>query len=139
ALPFDADGRGLRKAFQGDSALQAAGDAPHTLAFVGRDLRKVTLPAKVRNSDGQVIGDVLTCVTDMAIGRAAERVFSVASPEAPDDFKAAGLSCGFVKVVQPLPAGTPLELEDKRRRIPVRIVDDVRPDRTARKPLKAMI
>jgi aminomethyltransferase len=139
ALAFDDDGRGFRKPFVGDRALLAAGDAPHTLAFVGRDLRKVSLPAKVADDAGREVGDVLTCVTDMAIGRAGERIYSVASPEAPAGFKAKGLCCGFVRVAQALPAGTRLELKDQRRRIPVTIVDDIRPDRTARQPLKAML
>lgn len=139
ALPFNDDGRGFRKSFLGDRALQASAGAPHTLAFVGRDLRKVMLPAKVKDGDGREIGNVLTCVTDMAIGRANDRIYSVASPEIPEGFKAKGLSCGFVRVVPALPAGTSVELEDQRRRIPVWIVDDIRPDRTARQPLKAMI
>ena len=59
----------------------------------------------------------------------------MASPDAPDDFAPRGLSCGFVRVARALPAGTALELKDQRRRIPVRVVDDIRPDRTARRPL----
>ncbi len=137
ALPFSEDGRGFRKTFVGDQALLAARDAPHTLAFVGRDLRKVMLPARVLDKAGREIGDVLTCVTDMAIGRAGDRICSVASPDAPEGFKAKGLSCGFVRVDRALPPGTALELKDQRRRIPVRIVDDIRPDRTARRPLTA--
>ncbi len=139
ALPFDDDGRGFRKPFQGDQALLAANDAPPTLAFVGRDLRKVVPPARVLDAEGREIGDVLTCVTDMAIGRADGRIYSVASPDAPANFRAKGLCCGFVRMERSLPAGTPLELEDQRRRIPVWIVEDIRPDRTARQPIKAMI
>ncbi len=135
ALPFRAAGRGFRKSFRGDQALLAAGDAPHTLAFVGRDLRKVTLPARVLDEAGREIGDVLTCVTDMAIGRAGDRIYSVASPDAPEGFTAKGLSCGFVRVDRALAVGTALELKDQRRRIPVWTVDDIRPDRTARRPL----
>jgi hypothetical protein len=32
-----------------------------------------------------------------------------------------------------------VEISDRRRRIPVTIVPDVRPDRTARVPIKAML
>ncbi len=135
ALPFTDGGDGFRKPFVGDAALLAAGAAPHTLAFVGRDLRKVMPPARVLDDAGREIGDVLTCVTDMAIGRVGEQIYSVASPDAPEDFTPRGLSCGFVRVARALPAGTALELKDQRRRIPVRVVDDIRPDRTARRPL----
>jgi aminomethyltransferase len=137
ALPFTGSGEGFRKSFEGDRALLAAADAPHTQAFVGRDLRKVMAPARVLDGAGREIGDVLTCVTDMAIGRVDGRIYSVASPDAPEGFQAKGLACGFVRLARPLPAGTALELQDQRRRIPVRIVDDIRPDRTARRPLTA--
>ena len=135
ALPYNEGGHGFRKTFVGDQALLAAGDAPHTLPFVGRDLRKVTLPARVLDDTGREVGDVLTCVTDMGIGRAGDRIYSVASPDAPEGFTAKGLSCGFVRVDRALAVGTALELKDQRRRIPVWIVDDIRPDRTARRPL----
>jgi hypothetical protein len=39
----------------------------------------------------------------------------------------------------PLAEGEALVLEDQRRKLPVRIVADIRPDRTARHPLKSMI
>ncbi len=52
---------------------------------------------------------------------------------------AKGLCCGFVKVKQPLTAGTVLTLKDARRAIQVRVENDIRPDRTARKPLKEML
>jgi aminomethyltransferase len=36
-------------------------------------------------------------------------------------------------------AGDRIEIMDRRRRIPVTIVNDIRPDRTARKPIAEMI
>ena len=82
--------------------------APHTYPFIGENLRKVTLPAKVRDAADRVIGDVLTCVTDMAIGWHGDRVFSIASPDAPEGFTGGGLCCGFVRVADPLPLDTRL-------------------------------
>jgi aminomethyltransferase len=102
-------------------------------------LRKVTLPADVRDENGKIIGRVLTCVTDMAIGWQAGRVYSIRSPDRPAGFRGGGLCCGFIKVADPLPPDTRLVLEDERRQIHVRVVNDIRPDRTARQPLPAMM
>jgi hypothetical protein len=42
-------------------------------------------------------------------------------------------------VANPLPLDSRLLLKDQRRGIDVRIVADIRPDRTARKPLPMML
>jgi aminomethyltransferase len=100
-------------------------------------LRKVAAadPAVVLDDSERDIGRVLTCATDMAIGRHEGRIFSIASPDKPAEFTPRGLSCGFVKVTKPLEPGQIVRLKDKRRTIDIEIVDDIRPDRTARKPL----
>lgn len=138
ALPYKTAGSGFSKRFLGAEALEVC-DGPYTYPYVGRDPRKVTLPAAVRDTEGRTIGDVLTCVTDMAIGWQAGRLFSVTSPDRPKNFAARGLSCGFVRVSPALPPGTRLILEDQRRRIEVALVGDIRPDRTARQPLKTYL
>ena len=79
---------------------------------------------------------VLTCATDMAIGRHGGKIYSVASPAKPEGLAIKGLSCGFIKVDANLAPGTVVELKDGRRSIQVVIETDVRPDRTARKALK---
>jgi aminomethyltransferase len=136
ALPFGESGR-FTKEFLGSAALEKAVDAPYTLTFVGNDLRKVDAhEAVVRDQRGNEIGTVLTCATDMAIGRHAGRIYSVATPDKPEDLKIKGLSCGFVRVKEQLAPGTVVELKDSRRSIQVAIETDVRPDRTARKALK---
>jgi aminomethyltransferase len=137
ALPFNQAGDGFTKRFLGSDALQAATDAPYTLVFVGRDLRKVDAhDAKVFGPDGCEIGKVLTCATDMAIGRHGAKIYSVASPDKPADLQIRGLCCGFVRVTPNLPPGTVIGLKDGKRSIEVVIETDVRPDRTARKALK---
>ncbi|MDD3990807.1 MAG: aminomethyltransferase family protein [Desulfobacteraceae bacterium] len=141
ALPLAADGRTFTKDFIGAAALlEGAAGAPHTLAFVGRDPRKVgTGPdTRVLDERGRSIGVVLTCATDTAIGWVEGRIVSLASPGRPEGFDPKGLSCGFVRVRKPLPAGTPLVLEDGRRRIEVVVTADIRPDRTARRPMTQM-
>jgi aminomethyltransferase len=138
ALPYADGQRGFTKNFLGSDAL-VDGTGPYTYPFVGRDLRKVTLPASVRDASQQPVGDVLTCVTDMAIGWHAGRLYSIASPDRPADFLARGLSCGFVRVPRALPPGTRLTLTDNRRRIAVEVVRDIRPDRTARQPIKTFL
>lgn len=140
ALPFDAAGSRFTKSFLGSAALEAATDAPYTLTFVGHDLRKIDAHgARVRDTRGREIGTVLTCATDMAIGRHGGRIYSVASPDKPADLQIRGLSCGFIKVQDNLPPGTEVELSDGKRALRVVIETDVRPDRTARKALKSFL
>jgi len=141
ALPYNEDQTGFTKEFVGGKALLEIRDADHTLPFVGSDLRKVpvTDETKVLSPDGAVIGTVLTCVSDMGIGRVDGRIYSVASPDRPEGFTPRGLSCGFVKVSQALKAGDAVTLVEGRRSIPVTIAYDIRPDRTARVPIKKML
>ncbi|MCD6224964.1 MAG: aminomethyl transferase family protein, partial [Deltaproteobacteria bacterium] len=105
-----------------------------TYPFAGFDLRKVSVsdPAVVLDSHGRIIGDVLTCVTDMGIGRQKNRIYSISSPKKPGDFNTKGLCCGFIKILKPLKYGETVKLKDKRREIKVEVVSDIRPDRTAR-------
>ena len=140
ALPWDAERRGFTKKFVGDAVLAARETAERTLAYAGYDPRKVQGdPAVVLDADGNEIGTVLTCVADMAVGRVDGKIFSVASPGKPDGFKPRGLVCGFVRVRSRPAPGTALELRDARRSIRVEIVEDVRPDRTARRKLARML
>jgi len=137
ALPFNPSGDGFTKKFLGSDALEKAKDAPHTLTFVGNDLRKIDAHgAVVLDAQGSEIGKVLTCATDMAIGRHSGKIYSVATPDKPEGLAIKGLSCGFIKVKENLPPGTTVQLKDRNRAIQVVIETDVRPDRTARKALK---
>jgi aminomethyltransferase len=139
ALPLNAAG-GFTKAFLGSTAIEKATDAPYTLTFVGQDLRKIdTHTAVVLDERGRELGTVLTCATDMAIGRHDGKIYSVATPNKPDGLKIGGLSCGFIRVRGNLAPGTVVELKDARRSIKVTIETDVRPDRTARKALKSFL
>ncbi len=140
ALPFNQAGDRFTKAFLGSAALEQAAGAPYTLTFVGNDLRKIdTHDAVVRDLQGHEIGRVLTCATDMAIGRHGGRIYSVATPDKPEGLAIKGLSCGFIQVNANLAPGTVVELKDARRSIQVVIETDVRPDRTARKALKTFL
>ncbi|MGE5256742.1 MAG: hypothetical protein ACM3KE_08740, partial [Hyphomicrobiales bacterium] len=132
---------GFTKNFIDAEALLRLADAEHTHAFVGSDPRKVSRdgPAVVLDSKGKEIGRVLTCTTDMGIGWHGDRIYSIASPGKPAGFEPKGLSCGFAKVMPRLCVGDRIEITDRRRRIPVTIVNDIRPDRTARKPMAHMI
>jgi aminomethyltransferase len=134
ALPFDEEQKKFSKKFIGSQSLLNLENPEYTYPFAGDDLRKVTVsdPAIVVDSDNQTIGTVLSCVTDMGIGRHNGQIFSIASPNKPADFQPKGLSCGFIKVNRKLDFGEIVELRDKRRKISVRIVKDIRPDRTAR-------
>lgn len=140
ALPFNAAGTAFTKTFLGSAALDASADAPWTLTFVGHDVRKIdTQSAVVLDAQGQDIGTVLTCATDMAIGRQGGRIYSLASPNKPADVSIKGLSAGFIKVRSHLPPGTVVQLKDSKRTLPVVIETDVRPDRTARKALVSFL
>jgi aminomethyltransferase len=136
ALPYNAAGE-FTKSFLGLDAIKKADNPDNTYAYAGFDLRKIDAhDAVVLNTDGTEIGTVLTCATDMAIGRYEGEIYSSVSEQKPDGLKIRGLSCGFIKVRTELEPGTTLELKDNKRKIKVVIQRDIRPDRTARKSLK---
>lgn len=139
ALPFATGQNSFTKAFLGSAALEKATDAAYTLTFVGHDLRKVEAHDARVYLDGKEIGTVLTCVTDMAIGRHEGRIYSIASPDKPAGLAIKGLCCGFIKVGAQLAPGTTVEIKDAKRALQVVIETDVRPDRTARKALKTFL
>ncbi len=141
ALPFNADQTAFTKGFMGDQALLAIGEPEYTYAYIGADLRKVSTadPAVVLDTSGTEIGMVLTCVTDMGIGHHQGRLFSIASPGKPHDFNPRGLCCGFIRAKTPLQPGVEIVLKDKRRKLKATVVTDIRPDRTARRPIREML
>lgn len=133
ALPFAEDGS-FSKDFVGASALDPA-TAQHTLPFAGFDQRRVDSHEAAVLLDGKAIGTVTTIVSDMAIGRVDGRILGVASPDRPEGWTPRGLACGFVRVDRRLEPGAEIVLKDKRREIKAAVVQDIRPDRTARKKL----
>ena len=135
ALSLSTEREGFAKDFVGREALEAGSDL-YTYPFVGTTLRKVASGgiAVVLDQDGSELGRVLSCATDMGIDWHEGRILSINSPDRPDAIK--GLSCGFVQVDMPLEYGTAVVLAEGRRRIDAVIVQDVRPDRTARKAMK---
>ncbi len=132
------------KDFLGAGALSSFVPTEFTLPFAGFDPRKMGVSEKsyVADENGEKIGIILTCATDMAIGRVDGNIVSVATSVAdgkPEGFVPKGLSCGFVKVNRKLNSGDIVLLTDGKRKIKVEIRDDVRPDRTARRPMKEMV
>ncbi len=109
-----------------------------TYAFAGDSLRKVGAgdASRVLNGQGEDIGKVLTCATDMGIFWHKDRIVSINTPDLPPNFKIKGLACGFVMVNHPLDMGTRLTLVEGKRKIGVQLVSDIRPDRTARLAIK---
>nr|WP_319492469.1 aminomethyltransferase family protein [uncultured Desulfobacter sp.] len=138
ALPFKTGTREFTKTFLGDQSLVNPEQQSFTYAFVGDSLRKVSSgdTARVLTEQGEYIGMVLTCATDMGIFWHEDRIVSVNTPNLPSNVKIKGLACGFVMVDQPLNMGTRLTLVEGKRKINVRLVSDVRPDRTARQAIK---
>lgn len=141
ALPFNANSTGFTKKFIGSESLENTDILEYTYAFAGYDPRKVSVhdPAFVLDSDRNEIGTVLTCVSELAIGRHGDRIYSITSPDKPEGFKPSGLCCGFVKVKSTMESGQVVTLKDNRREIKVMIVEDIRPDRTARRPIREMM
>lgn len=143
-LPWDGGGTAFTKEFIGASALRDDPGDAYTLPFAGFDPRKITVGKDtfVTDRQGDTIGQVLTCATDMAIDRVGEVIVSVATPPAegrPADFRPRGLSCGFIKVNRPLAAGATVSITDGRRQIRVEIRTDIRPHRSARHPITSML
>ena len=141
ALPYTENKSGFTKTFLGAEALMAVKNADHTYAFVGDSLRKVNAGENtvVLDEAGQVIGRVLTCATDMAVTWADDRIVSINTEGLSETVKVKGLACGFVMVNQAMPLGTRLTLKEGKRSISVRTIQDIRPDRTARKAIKHFI
>ncbi|MBM3299468.1 MAG: aminomethyltransferase family protein [Deltaproteobacteria bacterium] len=141
ALPFDRTAERFTKKFVGDVVLEKKGHGEFTYPFVGYDPRKVSIhdPAVVLDENGSEIGVVTTCVADMAIDWHNDRVYSIASPGKPEHFKPRGLICGFARVNGPLAVGRIVVLKDNKRSIRVAITNDVRPDRTATRPMRDML
>ncbi|WP_321492697.1 aminomethyl transferase family protein [uncultured Desulfobacter sp.] len=141
ALPFTPGTRQFAKTFLGSESLMNLGQQSFTYAFVGDSLRKVSAgdTGRVLTEQGEDIGRVLTCATDMGIFWHKDRIVSINTPNLPADVKIKGLACGFVMVNQPLDMGTRLTLSEGKRKIGVRLVSDIRPDRTARLAMKHFI
>ncbi len=133
ALPYIKGKTKFSKKFIASEALEKGKETDYTIPFAGFDLRKI-MPERgsVFYPPGNKIGTVLTCVTDMAISRVNNRIYSMGSPDKPADFSPRGLCCGYVKVNTFLQIGTIITLADDRRRIEVMITDNIRPHGTAR-------
>lgn len=139
ALPLGPDGRGFTKPFIGAEALQA-GSPYHTYGFAGYDPRKIpaTPASEVQTKDGECIGTILTCTTDMAIDRVGTAVVSIATPVSqgrPQHFQPRGLSCGFIRINRVHKTGENVLLVAGKRKIEVEIRNQIRPDRTARRAI----
>jgi aminomethyltransferase len=132
------------KDFFGAEALSSLTITEYTLPFAGYDPRKMAVSEKsfVTDASGTRVGIILTCATDMAIGRVDEEIVSLATPTEggkPEGFAPRGLSCGFVKVDRKFQPGDIVMLTDGKRKIKVEIRRDIRPNRTARRPMREML
>lgn len=138
ALPWDPQMNAFGKEFIGGSALLHSTWKKYTLPFAGFDPRKIGAGegSYVASTTGERLGAILTCTTDMAIGRVDGEIVSVA---ARPEFAAKGLCCGFVLLEQPIAPGEQVVLTDGKREITVEIRADVRPNRTARSPIGKML
>ncbi len=138
ALPWNDDNVAFSKDFIGGSALLQSTWSKHTLPFAGYDPRKIGAGGGsfVTSESGERLGTILTCTTDMAIGRVAGAIVSMAPNS---DFQAKGLCCGFVLLDKKCSPGEQVILTDGKRKIKVEIRSDVRPNRTARSPIGKML
>jgi len=133
-LPLDNAGA-FTKSFHGDAALKKRDDI-FTYPFAGYDPRKIVPDeqAFVADETGTKVGRILTCTTDMAIGRTPEDRIQSISEKSEDKvvFEPKGLSCGFIQTEQTFSTGDILYLVSGRRKIKIEVRDDIRPARTAR-------
>jgi len=126
------------KNFIGGPALLQSRWNKYTLPFAGFDPRKINAGegSFVTRESGERLGTILTCTTDMAIGRVDGAIVSVTGNK---DFQAKGLCCGFVLLDKHCAPGEKVVLTDGKRKIIVEIRADVRPNRTARRPMDKML
>jgi aminomethyltransferase len=134
ALPYLPGKKTFSKNFLGANALAPEGNDKFTYPFAGNTLRKVNAgqTTQVLDENQKIIGQVLSCATDMGIGLLENKIVSINTPNLPRDLKIKGISCGFVIVEKPLEPGVKLTLKEGKRTIDVTIVSQVRPDKTAR-------
>lgn len=142
ALPWSDEG--FSKDFVGADLVGEGCDDEFTYAFAGFDPRKIQVEDEtiVTSINGTVLGRVLTCTTDMAIGRVGDTIVSIATSVEqgrPEEFVPRGLSCGFILVDRSLSVGDCVMLVCGKRKIKVEVCDDIRPHRTARKAVKSMV
>lgn len=138
ALPWNDDNTTFSKDFIGKVALLQGKWDKYTLPFAGYDPRKIAADEEsfVISSSGERLGKILTCTTDMAIGRMDGEIVSVAGNK---DFQAKGLCCGFVLLDRNHSPGEQVMLSDGKRKIKVEIRADIRPGRTARNSIGSML
>lgn len=144
-LPLDDEkGTPFTKPFHGDAALQQWEKDSFTYGFAGFDPRKIVPDDKafVAENDGVEVGKLLTCTTDMAIGRDENgEIFSIsqeAGKEGEQTPQPKGLSCGFIRTSKPFSPGDSLLLVSGKRKIKIEIRHDIRPARTARMSMKTI-
>ena len=140
-LPWDEEKTAFTKQFRGRDALETLPEAFFTAAFAGFDPRKVPSGqgSGVLTEEGEAIGTILTCTTDVALGRHEGQIVSSASGSLAEGARVRGLSCGFLKLTRPLSPGEKVVLTDGKRKVPVEIVSDIRPGRTARCSIREML
>ena len=140
-LPWDAEKKAFTKHFQGSEALKSATEVFYTVPFAGFDPRKIPAGegSGVLNEEGETIGTILTCTTDVSLGRHEGTIVCSVAGDLPEGAKVRGLSCGFVRLNVPVAPGESVVLTDGKRKIPVEIVEDIRPGRTARRPMQKML
>ena len=82
ALPFNSDETHFTKEFIGAKSLLNIQHPEYTYPVAGDNVCKVCSADQsvVLDSDENVIGSVLTCVTDMGIGWHQDKIYSIASP-----------------------------------------------------------
>jgi len=142
ALPWNDDEKSFSKDFIGADALLDEENADFTLPFAGFDPRKIAAGegTYVIDVKGENIGKILTCTTDMAIGRVDGEIRGLVSgDEVVGNFKPKGLSCGFLLLNRSFDEGQLVYLTDGKRKLKVEIRKDVRPGRTARRAIKKML
>jgi aminomethyltransferase len=137
-LPYADDSKKeFTKEFIGSKALLETDYKYITYPFAGSDLRKVNAgEAVVVDENENEIGKVLTCATDVGAGWADDKIYSISSPAdsgKPENFNPKGIRCGFIHVDKELKPGDKVYLKAKKRKLDAIIVDDIRPNRTARK------
>jgi len=142
ALAWNEEHNAFTKPFIGSDVLAKREWSKFTLPFAGFDPRKIAAgeSTSVLSPEGETIGTILTCTTDMAIGRVDGEIVSIVEAGThPEGFQAKGLCCGFVMLDKKFNPGDLVVLTDGKRKIKVEIRADVRPDRSARNPVGIMV
>lgn len=113
-------------------------ESSYTYAYVGYDVRKLHGGKGDVLYNGIVVGEVLSCITEASLTREHNKIICINSAELSEKSVVKGLVAGFIKTNRFFDSGSKLTLSDGKRELTIEVVENIRPNRTARKAINSI-